>query len=84
MKAENQVVKLNRSYLKYMRNLSVEKDKIDLSYKLSAAFKKGTAEGYEEGQKAIAKKLLVKGSNPEFVQEITGLDLQTIQELTQK
>jgi len=85
MKAEQQVVKLNRSYLKYMRNLSVEKDKIDLAYKLNAAYKKGAAEGQEKGQKerdiAIAKKALAEGSTSEFVQKITELDMQTIQEL---
>ena len=49
MKAEKQVTKLNWGYLRYMRNLSAEKDKIDLTYKLSAAYKKGAAEGHEKG-----------------------------------
>ncbi|MCL2805383.1 MAG: hypothetical protein FWD26_05535 [Treponema sp.] len=29
----------------------------------------------------IARNLLAKGSTPEFVQEITGLDMETIREL---
>jgi len=48
MKAESQVVKLDRSYLRYMRNLSAEKDKIDLRYKLNAAYKKGAEDGYDK------------------------------------
>jgi hypothetical protein len=35
MNAEKQVTKLSRGYIRYMRNLSAEKDKIDLAYKLS-------------------------------------------------
>jgi len=45
----------------------------------------GLAEGREVGHKdekfAIARNLLAKGSTPEFVQEITGLDLETIKGL---
>jgi predicted transposase/invertase (TIGR01784 family) len=48
----------------------------------------GLEQGLEQGQKernrAIAKNLLSKGSTPEFVHEITGLDLQTVQELAAK
>ena len=50
MRAEKEVVKLSRSYLKYMRQLSVEKDKIDLGYKLSAARKEGREEGLIKGR----------------------------------
>jgi len=49
MRAEKEVVKLSRSYLKYMRQLSVEKDKIDLGYKLNAARKEGREEGLMKG-----------------------------------
>jgi len=35
----------------------------------------------DEEKYAIAQKALSKGSTPEFVQEITGLDLETIQKL---
>jgi predicted transposase/invertase (TIGR01784 family) len=39
-------------------------------------------EGYAESRKTIALNLLEKGSTPEFIQEITGLDLETIQKLS--
>ena len=42
-------------------------------------------EGIEEGQEAakinIARNLLAKGSTVEFVSDITGLDIETIQNL---
>jgi predicted transposase/invertase (TIGR01784 family) len=45
----------------------------------------GKAEGQKEGHKKatqeIARNLLTEGSTPEFVQKITGLDLETIQKL---
>ena len=41
----------------------------------------GREEGKTEEKLEIARNLLSKGSSPEFVQEITGLDLETIQGL---
>jgi hypothetical protein len=38
-------------------------------------------EGHKKATQSIARNLLAKGSTPEFVQEITGLDLETIQRL---
>jgi len=38
-------------------------------------------EGREEERIVIARNLLVKGSTPEFVSEITGLDLEIVNEL---
>jgi predicted transposase/invertase (TIGR01784 family) len=55
---------------------------------LLTAEEKGEIRGMEKGQeqkaKAIAKNLLAKGSPPEFIQEVTGLDMQTIKELAAK
>ena len=42
----------------------------------------GRAEGRVEEKNSIARNLLAKGSTPEFVHEITGLDLETIHELS--
>ena len=45
----------------------------------------GREEGLEKGQEKkaleIAQKLLATGTAPEFVQEITGLDRETIEKL---
>jgi len=41
----------------------------------------GLAKGHAESHKEIARNLLAKGSTSEFVQEITGLDMETIQSL---
>jgi len=43
------------------------------------AREEGREEGEEKGKLLIAKKLLAKGSTPEFVQEITGLSLEEIE-----
>ena len=37
------------------------------------------AEGRTENNKEVAINLLAEGASPEFVQKITGLDLETIQ-----
>ena len=43
--------------------------------------KKGRVEGHAEKALEIARNALAKGSTVEFVQEITGLDMETIQGL---
>ena len=43
--------------------------------------KEGLEQGLFQGREEIARNLLAKGSTPEFIQEVTGLDLATIQEL---
>jgi hypothetical protein len=52
---------------------------------LEEGLEKGREEGRDEGRgerdRTIARNLLAKGSTPEFVQEITGLDLETIKQL---
>ena len=40
--------------------------------------KEGLEQGMEQEREVIARNLLAKGSTPEFVQEITGLDADTI------
>ena len=39
-------------------------------------------EGLQEGKEEIANKLLAEGMSVEFVQKITGLDMETIQGLS--
>jgi predicted transposase YdaD len=38
----------------------------------------GKAMGREEGRAEVARNALAQGATPEFVQKITGLDMQTI------
>jgi predicted transposase/invertase (TIGR01784 family) len=39
------------------------------------------AEGIEKGRFEVAKNAIAKGASIEFVQEITGLDIETIKNL---
>jgi len=56
---------------------------------MERGFKKGIVQGREEGREEgleqasiqIAKNLLAKGSTPEFVQEITGINFEIIKNL---
>ncbi|MCL2809013.1 MAG: Rpn family recombination-promoting nuclease/putative transposase [Treponema sp.] len=54
----------------------------EINYAREEGFEKGHAEAWEESKllerHTIARNLLAKGSTPEFVHEITGLDLETI------
>jgi predicted transposase/invertase (TIGR01784 family) len=44
----------------------------------------GIGEGIKKGRLEVARNALVEGATPEFVQKITGLDLETINHLAQK
>ena len=54
---------------------------------LNEGRKEGIEEGNKEGQEAatisIARNALAEGATPEFVQKITGLDLETIKQLAE-
>ena len=54
---------------------------LGLEQGLEQGLERGREQGLREGKLAIAKNLLEKGMSCEFVQEITGLDLETIQTL---
>ena len=49
---------------------------------IAFAREEGLEDGREENAREIAKNLLSKGSTVEFVHEITGLNIKTIQELS--
>jgi len=52
---------------------------------LAVRYEEGREEGLTKGRfnekLEIARNLLAKGSTPEFVHEITGLDMETIENL---
>ncbi|MCL2441747.1 MAG: hypothetical protein FWD14_08395, partial [Treponema sp.] len=81
MRADKEVKKHDRSWLKYMRNVSREKDRIDERYRNIAAYKRGCEEAAAEKTLVIARKLLAEGSTPEFIQKITGLSYEEINKL---
>jgi len=81
MRAEKEVAKLNRSWLKYMRNISNEKDKIDRAYELRRLRKEVIAEVRVEEKIALARNALSEGFSPESIQKITGLSLEEIAKL---
>jgi hypothetical protein len=54
---------------------------MDIAVNRREAWEDGRAEGREEGKLLIAKNLLVEGSSPEFVQKITGLPPEKINNL---
>ena len=88
MRADKEVKKHDRSWLKYMRNVSREKDRIDERYRNIAAYKRGceeekirSMEKIQEKTLIIARKLLAEGSTPEFIQKITELSYEEINKL---
>ena len=94
MHAEKQVNKISRSFLKYLREMDEIKDEMERRDRLEAARKEGHtlghaeghAEGHISGRKKekieTAKNAFAEGLTPEVVQKITGLDLETIQKLS--
>ena len=56
-----------------------------LAVRCEEAWEDGRDEGISEGRTdeklEIARNLLAEGSTPEFIQKITGLDMETIENL---
>ena len=71
--ASETLITITEEDKEWARQLSREK------YILDTKFERN--EGRRERNREIAINLLAKGSTPEFVQEITGLDLEAIEKL---
>ena len=70
MRADKQVNKINRSFLKYLREMDEIKNEMEYVDKCRA-----------ECKREIAKNMLSEGIEPKLIQKTTGLALETIQEL---
>jgi len=100
MRADKQVNKINRSFLKYLREMDEIKNEWDRQERLDIARRevlllghaKGHAEGWNEAwekssrerDRVIARNALAEGSTPEFIQKITGLDIASKQKLAEE
>jgi len=73
MHAEKALSKVDRNYVKYVREMGRRKNEIDRAFEIDNA--------RLEEKLEIARNLLVEGSTPEFVQKVTGLDIETIANL---
>ena len=78
MRAEKAVNGISRDYIKYIRWMSKEKDRLDRGQMLEDAHD----QGMERRNVEIARNLLHIGLSKEQIQEATGLDLETIQSIT--
>jgi hypothetical protein len=59
------------------------KNSMDRAQELFEAREEAAAEGRAEGRAEVARNALAQGLEPEIVQKITGLDIQTITGLKQ-
>jgi len=74
--------------IEYARMCNLIKSELDWRSGINEARESGLREGLEKGREeghreklVIARNLLAKGSSPEFVNEITGLPLETIKDI---
>jgi len=91
--ASEAIVNITREDIEWARKLSEKKYILDTQSMKVDARREGLREGREEGLhegkqvgrkescEEIARNALAEGATPEFVQKITGLDLETIKQL---
>jgi len=88
MKADRALKKIERDWEKRARAIFWDNQRLVRNSDMYAAEEKGRQEGRMEGSKTkqeeIARNALAEGASIEFVQKITGLDLDTINNLAQK
>ena len=75
--ASEVLLTITRDEIEYARQMSKLKYELDTQSKLVHARR----EGERKNAVKIARNALVKGLAPELVQEITGLDIETIKSL---
>jgi len=79
---------ISRDEVERARLMSEYKYELDTQSKLVYAERKGIKQGMRDGSKKksceIARKALSKGASIEFVQEITGLDIETVRNIQVK
>jgi predicted transposase YdaD len=83
MHAEKALVKVDRDYIRFIRNMNIIKNSMDRATLLyDGGLKEGEEIGLQKGEEKkaleIARNALAEGATPEFVQKITGLDIETI------
>jgi predicted transposase/invertase (TIGR01784 family) len=87
--ASRVLMTISRDEVERARLISEEKYVLDTQSKLVHAkrqgeargIKKGRAEGHTEEKREIARNALAEGATVEFVQKITGLDMETIKNI---
>ena len=78
MRAAKQVNFISRDFLKYLREMDEIKNELE-QYDREEAFRRKVR---EDRNKEIAINALAEGASAEFVQKITGLDMEAIQTLS--
>jgi len=84
MRADRALRKIERDREKRARRIFWDNQRLVYNSDMDAAKEKGRMEGRMARQEEIARNALAEGASIEFVQKITGLDLDTINNLAQK
>jgi predicted transposase/invertase (TIGR01784 family) len=79
--AVNTLVNITQDEVEYARLCNQIKSQLDYQSGMVGAERKGRAEGRQEGLETAARNALVQGASFDFVQKITGLDIETIKQL---
>ena len=79
--ASEVLINITREDIEWARQLSEEKYILDRQMMIYDAKQEGREQGRKESIAQIAKNALAEGASIEFVQKITGLDLEAIKNL---
>ena len=81
MQAERSLGKVSRSYQKYIREMNIAKNEMERWYKNKAAREAGHAEGCDERDREIARKMKARDYPLSEIVEVTGLPLETVEQI---
>jgi predicted transposase/invertase (TIGR01784 family) len=79
--ASEVLITVSKDEIERFRLLSEEKYLLDTQDDLSYAREEGREEGRQEGRTDIVRNALAEGATVEFVQKITGFDMETIKNI---
>jgi predicted transposase/invertase (TIGR01784 family) len=80
--AVNTLVNITQDEIEYERMSNLIKSQLDYQSGMADARREGLAEGRAEGIYEIARNALVKGLPVDVIHDITGLDIEIIEQLT--
>jgi predicted transposase/invertase (TIGR01784 family) len=81
MRAEKAVNGISRNYMKAIRDMAIEKNRLDRGQARYEGRAEGQAEGQAEAKLEIARKMKAMGDSAERIHTITGLPPETVEKL---
>ena len=81
MRAEKALVKVDRDYVRYVRNMNIIKNSMDRASFFGRLAEQAKAEALAEAKHEMARKMKAMGDSSEKIHAITDIPIENIEQL---